>query len=446
MSTRSEIEPPESAEGQPGKAGRLPSLWRDTDYACWWTGNTLSALGTSVSAIAYPLLVLYATGSVAKAGAISAASLLGALITTLWGGALADRISRKAILVYGPLVQAAALAAVAVTVASGHVVIGFLVTAALVSGMSAGVISGAATPTLRRIVPKEQIATATSQMMGRDLGAELVGGPLGGVLFAVTRWFPFAGDAVSFVFASLGALLIRRPLGPDRSGPDRQNTMRQDIAAGIGFVRRQPFVRFTVVWASLVNMVAQAFTLLFIALIRYRGGGPAEVGLISSIALIGGVAGASVGPAVAQRIRARLVMYVAAWAFTAAFALTSVVPRPWEIGGVVMVALFTMVPLNAILQSYLVRVVPDEFSGRVAAVGRFGIGVLEWTGPLIAGLLASLFGVPGAVLALMVPMALLALALHVTKSLAVLDVPVAAIGDDVPAEAAAGADHGGAAS
>jgi MFS family permease len=441
MSTRSEIGAPESGEEQPDRPGRLPSLWRSTDYVGWWTGNTISALGTSVSAIAYPLLVLYATGSVAKAGTISAASLLGTMVTTLWGGALADRISRKAILGYGPLAQGAVLAAVAAAVGSGHVVIGFLVVAALVSGMAAGIVSGAATPALRRIVPKEQLTTATSQMMGRDLGAELIGTPLGGVLFAVARWFPFAGDAVSFVFASIGALLIRRPLGPDRSDSDQRNTMRQDIAAGIGFVRRQPFVRFTVVWASLVNMVAQAFTLLFIALIRYRGGGPTEVGVISAIALIGGVAGATVGPAIAQRVRARLVMYVAAWAFTAAFALAAVVPRPWEIGGVVMVAMFTMVPLNVILQAYLVRVVPDEFSGRVAAVGRFGIGTLEWTGPLIAGLLASLFGVPGAVIALMVPMAVLTLALHVTKSLAILDVPAASIGDDVGGGAGAKVDE-----
>ena len=101
MKTRSETGAQESGEVQPAPEARLPSLWRSADYANWWTSNTLSALGTSVSAIAYPLLVLYTTGSVAQAGLISAASLLRALITTLWGGALADRISRNAILVCG---------------------------------------------------------------------------------------------------------------------------------------------------------------------------------------------------------------------------------------------------------------------------------------------------------------------------------------------------------
>ncbi|WP_067464241.1 MFS transporter [Actinomadura macra] len=407
---------------EPSEDGPLPSLWRSPDYVGWWTGNTVSAVGTSLSAIAFPLLVLYTTGSVARAGMIGAANLAGMLITTLLGGALADRVSRKAILVLSPLVQGAVLAAVATAVATDRASLPLLVAAALAGGLSAGVVTGAEMSALRRIVPKEQLPVATGQMMGRDLGADLIGAPLGGVLFAVTRWFPFAADAVSFVFAAVGALLIRRPLGPDRSAAVRRNSVTQDIAAGIRFVREQPFLRFTVIWGALLNTVTEAFTLLFIALIRYRGGGPAQVGLISSLALLGGLVGAVIGPSVARRVRPQRVLYAAAWAFAATLAACAFVPRPWQIGAVVTVAMLTMVPLNVVLQAAVVRVVPDEFSGRVAAVGRFGTMALQWTGPLVAGLLASLFGVPGAVLSLLVPVALLALALHATRSLDAMDV------------------------
>jgi MFS family permease len=420
-------EQPGDRQGEPETAPRPPSLWSNSDYLGWWTGNTASAFGTSVSAIAFPLLVLYTTGSVAKAGSLTAAGLVGALATTLWGGALADRVSRKAILVLGPLVQGLALAVVAVLVDTGHAQLPLLVAAAFVSGLAAGVTAGAANPALRRIVPKEQLATATGQEMGRDLAAELLGTPVGGMLFSVARWFPFAGDAVSFVCASVGAALIRRPLGPDRSAEDERSTVRADIAEGVRLVRGQPFLRFTVVWGALLNTVAQAFALLFIALIRYRGGGPTTVGLVSSMALIGGVAGSIIGPLVASRVRAKLVLYGAAWAFTGTLVLVASVPSPWEIGAVTVVAMLTMVPLNVVLQSYLVRIVPDEFSGRVSAVSRFGLQLLEWTGPLLAGLLVTLFGVPGGVLALLIPLVPLTLALHLTRSLAVLDTPL----DDV---------------
>lgn len=418
----------ESDSVKPAATEKPPSLWANADYRGWWTGNTVSALGTSISAIAYPLLVLYTTGSVAKAGLITAANLVGTLASTLWGGALADRFSRKAILVLGPLVQAAVLAMVAVLVDTGHAQVPYLAAAALLSGLSTGLIAGATTPALRRIVPKDQLPTATAQEMGRDLAAELLGTPVGGFLFAVSRWFPFAADAVSFLFASLGALAIRRPLGPDRAAEDG-STLIQDVAAGFGFVRGQPFLRFVVIWGAILNTLVQAFTLLFIALVRYRGGGPTAVGAVSAVALVGGVLGAVIGPAVARQVRARYVMYGAAWAFTGATALVAAVPATWEIGAVTLLAMLTMVPLNVVLESYVVRIVPDAFSGRVSAVTRFGVQVLQWTGPLLAGLLASVFGVPGGMLALLIPLAPLALALHLTGALAILDRPLAEVGE-----------------
>jgi MFS family permease len=418
------------------------ALWANRDYRGWWTANTVSALGTSISNIAFPLLVLYTTGSVARAGAITAAHMLGTLATTLWGGALADRVSRKAIMVLGPLVQAVALGTVAVFVAAGHSPLAMLITTALVSGLAAGVTAGANNPALRRIVAKEQLGTATGQEMGRDAAAEFLGAPLGGLLFSISRWIPFVADGVSFLIAALGAAFIRRPLGPDRSGDARRTSMLADIRGGVRLVRREPFLRFVVVWGSLLNVVAQGFALLFIALVRYRGGGPTTVGLVSSIALAGGIAGAVVAPLVLKTVRARLVLYVSAWAFVASFAAVALVPRPWQIGAVLLVAMLTMVPLNVVLESYLVRLVPDGYSGRVSAVTRFGGQALQWTGPLLAGLLANLLGVPGGALALMALTVPLALALHLTNALAVLDEPldrVAEIAVPEPVPAGTGA-------
>jgi MFS family permease len=53
--------------------------------------------------VAFPLLVLFTTGSILGAGTIAAAGRIGLLTTMLWGGVLADRYSRRVILVVGPL-------------------------------------------------------------------------------------------------------------------------------------------------------------------------------------------------------------------------------------------------------------------------------------------------------------------------------------------------------
>lgn len=401
-----------------------PSLWQNRDYMVWWAGTGLSTLGSSVSSIAFPLYALYATGSAVQAGSISAANLIGSVTMTLVGGVLTDRVSRRAIMICGPLAQTVALALVAWLVQrGGGAPLLPLVACALLSGLASGLTMGAATPALRRIVPREQVGAATAQGMGRDLVAQLIGSPLGGLLFATARWLPFLADAVSYVCAALGVALIRRPLGPDRSETGRQG-MFGGLAAGVRMVRHHPYLRFTVVWGAFLNAVTQGFLLLLIALVKYRGGGPTAVGTVNAAALVGGVVGAVVTPRVMRRLRAKTVLVVAMWLFVESFAAVAAVPRPWQIGAVLLVAMVATVPLNVVLESYEARLVPDEFSGRVAAVTRFGMQCLQWTGPLVAGCCADLFGVPGAVLALMIAMLALALVLHRSRSLGVLDIPL----------------------
>ncbi|WP_406285290.1 MFS transporter [Streptomyces sp. NBC_00209] len=420
-------------------AGARVSLWRNRDYVGWWTGHGLSALGTSVSNIAFPLLILYATGSVARAGVITAATMVGTLATTLLGGALADRVSRRLILITGPLVQAAALGAVAYAVHRGDAAVWLLSALACVAGAASGITSGSTIPSLRRIVPKEQIGEATARSMGRDMAARVIGAPLGGLLFSAARWAPFLADAVSFLFASLGAALIRRPLGPDREPGAERPGIGQDVVAGYRFVRDHAYLRFTVIWVALLNAVAQGFFLLLIALVKHRGGDPQTIGFVNATALVGGVVGAVIGPVLLARVRARTALLVSAWVFVESFAVVALVPEPWQIGAVLLVATAAMVPLNVILETYEVRLVPDEYSGRVSAVSRFGMQALQWTGPLAAGFLGDQFGVQGAVLFLMVLMAALAVTLHLTRSLRVLDEPVDAVEELPVPEARAGA-------
>ncbi|WP_229898675.1 MFS transporter [Streptomyces hiroshimensis] len=395
-------------------AVRPVSLWRDRDYMAWWSGNGLSSLGTAVSTLAFPLLILDTTGSAAQAGNITAAQMIGTLATLVIGGALADRVSRRLVMAVSPLVEALALGAVALLVYRSDAPVLALAALALVSGLAGGLRTAVAAPALRRLVPKEQVATATAQGMGRDMVAHIVGTSLGGVLFSVTRWVPFLFDALSYLFVTLGTLVIRRPLGPDRDPDTRSGPrpgMAADIADGLRMVRRSGYLMFTIVWGALLNAVAEGFTLLFIALLHHRGGGPTQVGTATSLALVGGVIGSFIGPWLMRRLGALRVLHLAAWVFAASFAVIVWVPEPWQIGLVLLVGMTGMVPLNVVTESYQVRLIPDAYLGRVAATSRFCVQVVQWAGPLGAGFLADAMGVRGAILVLAVAMITLALAL-----------------------------------
>ncbi|MER7004906.1 MFS transporter [Dactylosporangium sp. NPDC000555] len=401
----------------------------------WWIGNGLSALGSSMSTLAYPLLVLYTTGSVARAGALTAANLIASQLMTLVGGGLADRISRRAVMITGSLVQAGALGTVALFARGGPVSMPALLAAATVSGLATGLTFGVSAPVLRRLVGTGRIGQATAQGLGRDLTAQLLGSPLGGALFAVARWLPFLADAISFVLAALGVALIRKPLGPDRAERERRVPVTADIADGVRLVLRHPYLRFTVVWGALLNAAAQGFFLLLIALVRHRGGGPATIGAVNATALLGGVLGSIAGPLALRRLPARRILTSAMWVFAVSFAAVTLVPRPWQIGAVLLVAMTAMVPLNVVLESYEVRVVPDGYSGRVTAVTRFGMQSVQWAGPLLAGVLADHYGLRAAILVPLAVVVVLAVALHLSRStLAILDGPLAQVPELVPAE------------
>ena len=81
---------------------RTRLLFRNRDYTGWWIGETVSDFGSALSTVAYPLLILAVTGSAARVGIVGAADSVGGLVTMLIGGALADRFSRRTILLVGP--------------------------------------------------------------------------------------------------------------------------------------------------------------------------------------------------------------------------------------------------------------------------------------------------------------------------------------------------------
>lgn len=372
-------------------ASPSPSIWRSRDYLSWWIGTTVSALGSTLSAIAFPLLMLYETGSVAKAGAIAALENVGRLATMLIGGVLADRFSRKALLVGSPLIQAVAVGTVVPLVVTGHISVFSLGGVAVIQGLVNGLAGGAILPALKRIVPAEQFPAASASRSARDMAAELVGPPIGGILFAAARWAPFVGDALSYLAAAIGSALVRTPLGPDRDDDTPREPMGRQLAEGWRFIRSNDYMRLITVWMPAVNALFMVLFLLVLALIRHRGGGPVSVGAANAIAAVGGLTGAVCTPWLVRRVRGRTLVIVASWVLAAGAVAVAFVPKPWMIGAVFAVALVLAAPMYSVMETYQVKTVPDYLFGRVSTLLLFlSVGLL-WIAPIVAGLLADFF-------------------------------------------------------
>src|SRR5260370_16790892 len=89
----------EGKTAEPPGPKRPLSLWRNRDYVLLWSGQTVSSIGTQVSLLAFPLLILAITHSPAQAGIIAALHGLPYALFILPAGALIDRWDRKRVMI-----------------------------------------------------------------------------------------------------------------------------------------------------------------------------------------------------------------------------------------------------------------------------------------------------------------------------------------------------------
>lgn len=210
-----------STEDSPDAApSALPPLWRNRDFMLLWTGETVSQLGSSMSFFVFPLIGYAVTGSTTQAALSGSAFALGMVASRLPAGVLVDRWNRRAVLLGSNVSEAVLYASVAIALVIGHLSIVHLVAVALLTGVAASLFGPAETAALRRVVTTQQLPTAFSQNQARRYVGSLVGPPLGGLLYAVSRSIPFVVDAVTYAASSVAIACIRTPL----PAPERPDT------------------------------------------------------------------------------------------------------------------------------------------------------------------------------------------------------------------------------
>ena len=186
-------------------------LSRNRDFTVLWIGDTVSELGSALSMFAFPLIAYALSGSALTAALVEAAYLGGLCATLLPAGVLADRVDRRRIMLVSSATGCAAYTSLAVAGATGSLTLPHLVVVALVAGVAAGAFNPAQLSAIRSVVATDDLPTALSQNQARQHVASLLGGPLGGALYAVTRWLPFAVDAITFAVACATVSLRAAP-------------------------------------------------------------------------------------------------------------------------------------------------------------------------------------------------------------------------------------------
>jgi len=368
-----------------------------------WSSQAVSVLGTQVTQIAFPLLVLGLTGSAAAAGLVAAARTLPYLLLTLLAGALVDRWDRRATMVVCSAGSALTLASVAAAYAAGVLTIPQIVAVSLVEGSFAVVYGLAETAALRQVVPTAQLPTAVAQQQLQSSIGGIVGPPLGGVLYSVSIALPFVVDAASSAAASASLAAVRTPLP---GAPAAARSVRAEVAEGVRWLWNHPLIRSMAFLTGMLNFAGQGVTLIAVVLARGQGASPAGVGAIFAA---GGVLGALGAPFVQRRFSFGQAIVGQIACSAAAILLLSVATTPLLVLSALV--LWNLVgPLYDTVQlSYRMALVPERLQGRVNGVFRMFAQGMGPFGLALTGVLLDRVGGAATALACGSLMALLAL-------------------------------------
>ena len=338
----------------------------DRDFRLLWSGQAISTAGRMITAVVLPYQVYVLTGDVLAVGALSLVQLVPILVFTLGGGAVADAVDRRRLLLATQAgLTVVTLGLVLLALVPAPPVAGIYALAFVAAGLAA-VDQPTRASAIPRLVPPERLQSAISlNQLVFNAGA-VVGPAIGGVVVAVfSVSAAYLIDAVTYG-AAITALLLMRPI------PPAANAVRPSIAAvveGLRFARR----RRPVLGTFIVDFVAMVFgspRSLFPAMaLDVFKVGPVGLGLFSSAIALGAMVGALFsGWTTGIRRPGRAVLVaVAVWGLGIAGFGLSTFSFPLALLCLAIAAAADVV--SAVLRSFMVQALtPDALRGRVSSI------------------------------------------------------------------------------
>ncbi|MFJ3231983.1 MFS transporter [Streptomyces sp. NPDC086787] len=267
-------------------------LWRQRNFGVFWTAQTLSFLGDSFALVALPLLVLQATGSIARMGLLTAVGSAASVVAAVFAGALVDRVDRRRLLIACDLVRMVLYGLIPlVWLAGPHIWVLYTV---LPVCEAVGMLFAVGYVTVvRGLVGTGRLTEANGRLNATAAAAGVLG-PLGaGIVAAWTG--PAAAvavDAASFGVSAACLAFVR--LG-GRGGDERRagdTSLWRDLRTGVSFLRGHPVLRSLTVLLTGFSFLTLGLTDLVIYHLKHDlGHGDGTVGTVMAVAALGTIAG-----------------------------------------------------------------------------------------------------------------------------------------------------------
>ena len=402
-----------------------------------WTGAAISNLGDGLVLVAMPLLVESLTKNAIYISGLITMRYAAWLLLGLVGGAVADRADRQRVMVYVDLARTAVVAVLGIVIVLGRPPVALVWLTAFLLGCGEAFFDSASEAMLPAVVEHERdLEPANGRLFAtQTIANELVGPPIGALLFATAAALPFLLDAWSFLAAAMIVLTLRGSFRPhiqresassdaslDNKTPDHKtpdDTSPEDnaraaeqhasvernrspeaaesaesvgtgIREGFRFVRTQPLLQSLIALGCAWNFFAIGSEATLVVFARRELHVSAKgYGLVLTGFAIGGVLAAWRTERIIERFGAGTTILAtfllgAAAGFTTAATSNVVV---FAIGFSLSYAAGTAASIAVV--SLRQQLVPDHFRGRVSSFFRVSVFGSAGVGALVMGVVAD---------------------------------------------------------
>ena len=357
---------------------------RQRDFRALFWAHAISMVGDRMVAVALAFAVLEVGGSASEVGLVLAVRMFPMVASLLIGGVVADRVSRRAVMVAADLVRVATQGALAVLLLAGEAEVWSIALLSSLGGVATGFFNPASTGLLPSVVAPEDLQQANGLRATAASAGEIIGPAIAGVLVAAAgAGWALAIDALTF--AASAAFLVQLQVAVKDRG---QTRFLHDLREGWNEFRARRWVWAVVASAAFGNLIWGAWSALGPVVADRELGGAAAWG---SVLAAQGV-GALIGGVIATRARPRrpLLLVTALWGVMGLpLALLAAGVQVELLAAIAVVSGAGMMAANSTWEATLQRHVPDRALSRVSAYDWFGslafypLGLAIW-GPIAA--------------------------------------------------------------
>jgi MFS family permease len=383
------------------RSGRFSHAWRalrHRNFKLFFTGQSISLIGTWMTRVATSWLVYRLTGSALLLGLVGFAGQIPTFLLAPFAGVLVDRLNRRNMLVWTQALaglQSLALAALTLAkVITVHEVIWLSVLQGLINAFD---MPGRQAFLIQMVEDKQDLGNAIALNSSMVNVARLLGPALAGLVIAgVGEGYCFLTDGISYLAVIASLLMMRVNVAP---ATHAATSMLEQLKEGWTYVRGFPPIRTILLLFALISLMGMPFMVLMpIFASNVLHGGPHTLGFLLGASGVGALISA-VSLALRRTVRGLTTMIQISAALFGVGLICFGLSRYLLLSMLLMVVVgFGMMQGLAASNTVIQTLVPEDMRGRVMSYYTMAFVGMAPFGSLLAGGLAHRFGAPHAVM------------------------------------------------